>query len=320
MKLSSNSNRRLRIIPVFHVLRKFTEFWRHICWKPPSDSRIILWENSKYSTYREFYPKQFRPRTVFIVLLVVYTCTISGIALFAFSRDLIPYMNNRDLHERAVLTSIRLQEMSDSLSLQTQYLANLQRLLSGNPDTVFSDPVSGTGGTGSFFLDGGRPVPNFTRTSGTSRSTTPIRRIFTQESEAEPSYGSANYLSELQLPAMPPVQGIITRGFNAEEGHYAIDIATSEGLMIRCIGDGYVIFSDWTYEGGHTIVVQHSGGYVSVYKHNQRLLKRTGDRVRTRESIAVSGDSGEYSSGPHLHFELWNNGLPHDPAAYLLGH
>ena len=303
------------------VLRKAIEFWRDILWKPGSDSRIVVWKNSRDSAYREFYPKQFYPRTVFIIGFSIYTLAISGLTLFAVSRELIPYMNTSELHERAVLTSIRLQEISDSLSLQTSYLTNLQRLLSGNPDTVLAGTTSGITMASAPPLDGAGlvSIPVFTQTGNAQPSIAPIRRI-TEKSATEVSSVSSNYLTSLQLPAMPPVQGIITRNFNAEEGHYAIDIATSEGLMIRCIGDGYVIFSDWTYEGGHTIAVQHSDGYVSIYKHNQRLLKRTGDRVQARESIAVSGDSGEYSSGPHLHFELWNNGLPQDPAAYLLGY
>ena len=103
------------------------------------------------------------------------------------------------------------------------------------------------------------------------------------------------------------------------KGHFAIDIATEAGTMVRSIGDGYVIFADWTYTSGHTIIVQHAEGYLSVYKHNQRLLKRVTDRVGVRESLAISGNSGEYTTGPHLHFEIWNNGLALDPSAYILG-
>ena len=79
------------------------------------------------------------------------------------------------------------------------------------------------------------------------------------------------------------------------------------------MGDGYVIFADWTHEGGHVIVVQHANGYVSVYKHNQRLLKRVGDRVRDREAIALSGNTGEITTGPHLHFEVLINKRFVDP-------
>ena len=129
----------------------------------------------------------------------------------------------------------------------------------------------------------------------------------------------AQYLASLQLPALPPVGGVLTRGFDARTGHYAVDIAVEEGTLVRAVGDGYVIFADWTQKGGYAIAVQHADGYVSVYKHNQRLLKRVGDRVRSREAVAVSGNSREFTTGPHLHFELWNNGLAQDPRSYLAG-
>ena len=87
---------------------------------------------------------------------------------------------------------------------------------------------------------------------------------------------------------------------------------------MRTVAGGYVVFADWTHDGGHTIAVQHPGGYLSVYKHNSRLLKRVGERVRTQEAIALSGDTGRITSGPHLHLELWRDGLAQDPAAFLL--
>jgi murein DD-endopeptidase MepM/ murein hydrolase activator NlpD len=87
---------------------------------------------------------------------------------------------------------------------------------------------------------------------------------------------------------------------------------------VRSVAAGYVVAADWTHDGGHTIAVQHPDGYLSVYKHNARLLKRVGERVRARETLALSGDTGEVTTGPHLHFELWRDGLAQDPAALLL--
>ena len=110
----------------------------------------------------------------------------------------------------------------------------------------------------------------------------------------------------------------VARGFDAARGHFGLDLAVSEGTPVRAFADGYVVFADWTHAGGHTIAVQHADGYLSVYKHNGRLLKRVGERVRARETIALSGDSGEVTTGPHLHFEVWRDGLAQDPAALLV--
>ena len=137
---------------------------------------------------------------------------------------------------------------------------------------------------------------------------------------AAPAPGSAAeaYLASLRLPALPPADGVVSRGFDARSGHYGIDFAVDEGSPVRAVGDGYVVFADWTHEGGYVIAVQHADGYLSVYKHNQRLLRRLGDRVRSRETIALSGNTGEITSGPHLHFELWRNGLAQDPRTFFV--
>ena len=142
------------------------------------------------------------------------------------------------------------------------------------------------------------------------------------ETESPPiSFSSieARYLSGLRFPVLPPVTGIVTREFDARTGHYAMDIAVNEGSVVRAIGDGYVILADWTHDGGQIIAVQHADGFVSVYKHNSRLLKRLGDRVHDREAVSLSGNSGEITTGPHLHFELWQNGLAQDPNYYVIG-
>jgi murein DD-endopeptidase MepM/ murein hydrolase activator NlpD len=115
------------------------------------------------------------------------------------------------------------------------------------------------------------------------------------------------------------MNGFPTRDFGAQTGHYGIDVAVSEGKFIRAVGDGYVVWADWTQDGGYTIAVQHAAGYLTVYKHNKRLLKRLGDRVRAQEPLAVSGNTGAVTTGPHLHFELWRNGLAQSPRSHIAG-
>ena len=127
-----------------------------------------------------------------------------------------------------------------------------------------------------------------------------------------------DYLSGVQLPFRPPVEGFVTRGFDVRAGHFAVDIAVESGTIVQAVGNGHVVFADWGYDGGWTIAIQHSDGYVTVYKHNDRLLKRVGERVLDREPVAISGNSGEITSGPHIHFELWHEGLSQDPERYFL--
>jgi murein DD-endopeptidase MepM/ murein hydrolase activator NlpD len=115
-----------------------------------------------------------------------------------------------------------------------------------------------------------------------------------------------------------PVKGLFTASFSLALEHYGVDIAAGENEPIKATLDGTVIFSGWTSETGYVIEIQHSNNLVSIYKHNSALLKKTGEYVKSGEPIAIVGSSGEKSTGPHLHFELWYNGSAIDPQDYIV--
>ena len=115
----------------------------------------------------------------------------------------------------------------------------------------------------------------------------------------------------------PPVNGSISAEFNPTEKHFAVDIVTPVNTPIKSILDGRVIFTSWTSEAGYVIIVDHGDELISVYKHNSSLTKSQGEIVKSREVIAISGGSGELSTGPHLHFEIWSNGVPLNPANFI---
>eukprot|EP01132_Coremiostelium_polycephalum_P000736 gene736-910_t len=114
-----------------------------------------------------------------------------------------------------------------------------------------------------------------------------------------------------------PLNGVITTSFNAYTEHYGLDIVGRENEPIKCIDDGIIILATWTVEAGWVIMVQHSQNLVSVYKHNSTLLKKTGDFVKGGDAIAIMGNSGEFSTGPHLHFELWCDGQAVNPENFI---
>ena len=120
-----------------------------------------------------------------------------------------------------------------------------------------------------------------------------------------------------QMHFFVPVKGIITEHFNLASDHFGIDLVSDPNARISSVLDGTVIFSGWTLETGYTIYIQHESDLISVYKHNTELLKKTGDKVKAGEAIAIIGNSGELSTGPHLHFELWHNGNPLNPEQYI---
>lgn len=115
----------------------------------------------------------------------------------------------------------------------------------------------------------------------------------------------------------PPVRGIITEKFSTIGGHPAVDIASSPNAGIKAVLEGTVIYSDWNVNTGYSVIIQHKKNLISVYKHNSVLLKKIGNFVQAGETIAIIGESGELSHGPHLHFELWYDGNPVDPEKYI---
>ena len=115
----------------------------------------------------------------------------------------------------------------------------------------------------------------------------------------------------------PPVNGPLSAGFDSKEKHFAVDIVTPVNTPVKSTSDGRVIFTSWTTEAGYVIIIDHGNELISVYKHNSSLTKTQGEIVKSREVIAISGGSGELSSGPHLHFELWSNGVPLNPANFI---
>lgn len=264
-------------------------------------------------------PRQFllSPKSILLrlsgiaVALVVVTVSL---VVFTPVRQYIPGYGTNEIRQRAVRNAVKLAQLEDSLDVQNAYILQLRTLMTGGDLDTSSVSV-----TMPDFLDNrpallteGRPEDPF---SGDERVgvAMPMPTVV-----ADLGGLGQRYFEGVDLTVFPPVEGFVTRPIDSRIDHFGVDVAVPEGTTIRSVGDGYVVFADWTHEGGYALAIQHAKGYLSVYKHNQRLLKRAGDRVRSLEPIARSGNTGEVTTGPHLHFELWQNGLAQDPRRYFV--
>ena len=124
--------------------------------------------------------------------------------------------------------------------------------------------------------------------------------------------------AESRLPLIMPAEGFISQMFDPGRGHFGMDVAARRGTPVVAPADGHVVFAGWTYEDGNLVIMAHGRGYMTVYKHNQSLLRGAQEFVRRGETIALLGTSGRTSQGPHLHFEVWRDGVPRDPRLYLI--
>ena len=135
------------------------------------------------------------------------------------------------------------------------------------------------------------------------------------ENKAIKVIGRNDRLESMYLIA--PLSGSISKSFSFSEKHYGTDLIAPKNTPVKAVADGFVISSDWTLETGNTIAIQHANNVVSFYKHNAILLKKVGDKVKSGEAIAIIGNTGEQTSGPHLHFELWKDGKSVNSQEYI---
>ncbi len=272
--------------------------------------RLVIMNNE---TYEERLSFRLSRLNVFLltvsVSIILITLTIFIIA-FTPIREYIPgYM---DVNIPGQL--YRLEQRADSLekALRTKdvYLQNIRNIIEGKEifDSISPDRESG--------------INYDSITIESSPEDSILRAEYDQQTkynlfffETEGLYDSELKISDIVF--FTPVEGIIINKFNLAEKHYGVDIATSNEAIIKSVLDGTVIFADWTTETGNIIAIQHSGNFISIYKHNSTLLQSCGNLVKAGDPIAVVGNSGELSSGPHLHFELWRKGTPADPEEYM---
>lgn len=233
---------------------------------------------------------------VIITLLLVMFTPLSG---FLYSRE------DAQLRERVIDISQKVQALQDSLEARDNQLSEMQQVIAEGKDTAFS--------VSSDF----RSFPNREN-----------REIGELNVSAEVPIGGMLSQSEIifsnifdrvpEFPANYPIEGTFTRGYNPDNGHYGIDIAAQKGTSFEAIADGAIVNQDWTINFGFVLHVQHSNGIITIYKHAASLSKSIGDIVSKGDILGTVGDVGVLSSGPHLHVEIWKNGVPQNPNAYLI--
>ena len=247
---------------------------------------------------------------VFLLICVSLTLLIGGTTLIiAFSplREYIPGYTSTNIRRQMV----NLNQLSDSLKIKLdsreRYLQNIRNIIEGVPvDTT------------DFYLPEKTSVQNDGAVERVYEDSMLRERIESEDRFNFFSSENSENSSIEKLLFFKPVDGLVTQSFNADEEHYGVDVVSKENELIKSTLSGMVVFSSWTSETGNVIAIQHANNFISIYKHNSALLKQQGESVEVGESIAIIGNSGKWSSGPHLHFELWHNNQAVNPENYIL--
>ena len=236
-----------------------------------------------------------------IILVILTTLLI----VFTPLREYIPGYSSTALQKQALDLDSKTDSLLKSINMNDAYINSLKSVLRGevsavviNKDSIFKAAQADTD-----VLE-----------LNPSKADSLLREKVRNEDKYN-LFESA--ISVKDFVFFPPVNGSISSGFEPNEKHFAVDIVVPTNTPVKATSDGRVLFASWTSDAGYVIIIDHGDELVSVYKHNSSLTKSQGDFVRSREVIAISGASGELSTGPHLHFELWSNGTPLNPTNFI---
>ena len=244
---------------------------------------------------------------VSVLLFAVTVIFLVAATIIAFTplRNYLPGYMNSEVRELVVTNALRVDSLQQLLNRQNMYIMNIQDIFSGK---VKADTVASIDS-----LTMVRSEELMERTEAEEQ----FRKQY-EESERYNLTTMDHASATLGLVFYRPTRGMISSGFDVNGKHFGIDIAANPNESVLATLDGTVILSTYTAETGYVIQVQHAQNIVSVYKHCGSLLKKVGDTVKAGEAIALVGNTGEKTTGPHLHFELWSKGRALDPSKYIV--
>lgn len=271
--------------------------------------RLVILDDQTFEERASFRLNRFNVYVLFSTIMVITVIAIFSLVVFTPLKEYIPGYGDVHLRKELVEMELRSDSLQQVVQQQEHWINNVRNVLMGNVDTT-----TRTASDEAVFYD----TINLEHVPDEDLR---LREEIEKEQRYSLSFSAVQKKGKVtlsQLNFFPPVTGYITSGFNPQEDHYGIDIVGAEDVPIKSVMDGYVIMAAWTLETGYVIGIQHDYNLVSFYKHNSVLLKKTGNFVKAGDAIAIIGSSGEFTTGTHLHFELWHEGSPVNPEDYIV--
>lgn len=243
--------------------------------------------------------------SIFLIVLVTYIIAFTGL------REYIPGYTDLSLRNQAYDNAQLIDSLERHIALQDRFLSDIFGVLNDSlphgegarPDTALKNT--------DVAMKGVSEQDSLMRAFADAEERYNLRVL----SFSRPQSSAANIRSFFFFA---PLKGEVTSGFNTESGHFGVDVVTGENEPVKAALHGTVIMASWTYESGHVIAIQHTADLVTFYKHNSALLKKVGETVKAGDVVGIVGNSGEHTTGPHLHFELWYKGRPVNPLDYMV--
>ena len=260
-------------------------------------------------TFEENFSLRLTPLGLVILLgsvTIVMVMIVTSLIAFTPLREYIPGYADVGMRRELTNLALRSDSLEQALIEQNMFNENIANVLKGNiqADTSKTRPETKEYAKLKLYA---------------SQKEAALKQSIESQDKYSLAYGAESNKNGISnFFFFTPIKGVVSEQFKSKEQHYGVDIVGPENEPIKATLDGTVILATWSSETGYTITVQHSNNLISVYKHNSVLLKKVGDYVKAGEPIAIIGNSGEQTTGPHLHFELWYNGSAIDPQGYMV--
>ena len=277
------------------------KYWEKLLYK----YRFVIMTDSSFEEKMAVKLSRLNVLSFLVVLgIVSVLCTLLLIAYTPLN-GYVPGKSSKEVQKSLIQLSLKSDSLQKSLDNRALYLRNINTIISGKEviDLQKSDSLNITN-------------EDMKITFKKSKEDS-LLRVAVETEDKSSIYIKKNIDHEFLVFFSPITTGLISDEFNSSTKHFGVDLVAKEKTRISSVLDGTVILSHWAAETGHVIVIQHKNDYLSQYKHNSVLLKKVGDFVLAGEHIAIIGNSGELSSGPHLHFELCHKGVPVNPKDYI---
>lgn len=241
---------------------------------------------------------------IFILFLVISLLLVETVLEKWFDPKYEQMVLNQQLYGLA----LKVDSLALEVDRKDRFIANFQRVLSGDTSD-FKDPAE--------ILRGESQPLNRPGKLHLEQSDSIFRKEFEMNDMSGVTLTNVSNRELSEAFFFSPINGFVSDHYNAKKGHFGVDVVAKTNEPVKCIADGTVVFSSWTQDFGYVLMVQHSANLISIYKHNAELYKKLGTFVNAGEIISIVGNSGEMTSGPHLHFELWYNGSSLNPEEFV---
>jgi len=270
--------------------------------------RLTMYNDVTLEEVMTFRLSRMNVFTFFGIFTIIVMILVFIMLVFTPLRVFLPNYTDNDMQRKISINALKIDSLEHEIIVRDQYYVNLKNIFEGK-ELVDINLRTDSSGVVSKNID-------FSK----SKEDSVFRKKIEEEEQFNVTTNAKNTKGNLgNVHFFAPInKGMITSKFNLPEKHYGIDIVAAANEGVKAVLEGTVITADWTMATGYVIQVQHESDLVSFYKHNSILLKKVGDRVKAGDVIAIIGNSGELTTGPHLHFELWYKGIPIDPQAYIM--